>query len=52
MNTFMHFEPRGLTGQHERRQDYAAVQPGERVAAIHPLFDPNFVYDGSFLHTA
>ena len=48
MHALAGLDARQLAGQNERREHHAAVQAREAVAAVHPLFDPDFVYDGSF----
>ena len=43
VNVLADFEAREFTGQNERREDDTAVDSGQRVAAVDPLFDPEFV---------
>ena len=51
MDVFMHIHARGLAREHERRQDHTSgfafwlvtAQACERFAAVHPLFDMDFV---------
>ncbi len=40
-------DARQLARQDIRHHDHAAIDSGERVAPIHPLFDADFVYDES-----
>jgi len=46
-HAFTHLDPRRLAGQQEGRKHHSPVHARQRIAAVDPLFDSYFVYDGS-----